>query len=733
MKRLLEGLNERQLAAVTNTDGPLLVSAGAGSGKTRVLTHRLAYTVSLEKAKPWEILAVTFTNKAAGEMKERIAALLGFDISRLWVSTFHSFCARFLRVEAPRLGYPSNFTILDDEDSRSFVRRCLTELGISGSQFSPDGVLRRISSAKNRLCDAQKFAAEAQGYYEQQVARVFALYETRLRSSAVFDFDDLIGMAVTLLADHESVRQQWQTRFRYILVDEYQDTNHAQYQLLKNLVGPEKNVCVVGDEDQSIYGWRGADISNILNFESDFPGAQIIKLEQNYRSTQVILSAASAVIKNNTSRKDKTLWTEIEGGEKIRIALHETQADEAEWVVDRLVDCHQRYPFSKMVILYRTNAQSRSFEESLRRRNLPYQIVGGISFYQRKEIKDLVAYLKLIVNPRDEAAFLRIVNFPRRMLGETSLSRLADYARQAGISFMDAAARASSIEDLTPRAQKALEGFAGQIDAFKQKASLMPLDQFTQMIVDETGLEKALAEEEPTTGEARIENIEEFISATADFVEDNPKATLDDFRAAITLYTDLDNYQESDDRLTLMTLHNAKGLEFDIVFITGLEDGLFPLARSFDDPMQLEEERRLLYVGATRARRELSLTAAHQRRRYGSIESAPSRFLNEIPTELTERIDLRQYRYEFGSSETEKSYYEKSHRGESDRPDGVYYEYEEGESIRRGQMVIHPKFGRGRVLKVEGLGENMRVDVDFVSYGPKKLIAKYAHLTIVSQ
>jgi DNA helicase-2/ATP-dependent DNA helicase PcrA len=733
MDRLLDGLNDRQREAVAHTEGPLLVVAGAGSGKTRVLTHRLAHIISLQKARPWEVLAVTFTNKAAGEMRTRIEGLLGFDISRLWISTFHSFCARFLRMEATKLGYPANFTIIDDDDTRSLVSRCLRELGISGSQLSPDTVKHTISAAKNGLLDAAQYAAEAQGYYEEQAARVFTLYEQKLRRSAAFDFDDLIGMTVRLLTDNADVRKSWQARFRYIMVDEYQDTNHAQYLLLRNLVGPARNIAVVGDEDQSIYGWRGADISNILNFEADYPGAKVIKLEQNYRSTQTILSAASAVIKNNISRKDKTLWTEAKGGDKITVALHETQGDEAEWVVGRIVDRREQHHLSGMVILYRTNAQSRAFEETLRRRNLPYQIIGGVSFYQRKEIKDLIAYLKLVSNPAEEASFVRVVNFPKRGLGDTSLAHLTDYARQTGITLFAAAAGAETIDTIGPRARKGLVQFTQIVTVLKDIAPTQPLDQFVQTMLERTGLVEALVEDDPITGEARKENIDEFIAAAADFVALHPEPTLDNFLAEITLYTTLDTYQEGDDVLTLMTLHNAKGLEFDAVFITGLEEGLFPLARSFDDPMQLEEERRLFYVGATRARKELILTAARQRHRYGAGQAVPSRFLKEIPAHLMERIDYRSYHWEHGPAHTEgRDAGPRRSEVKDLTPEGVYYEYEENGAFRPGQIVRHPTFGQGRVLKVEGHGENMRLDVDFPAYGPKRLVAKYAHLSLLS-
>ncbi len=728
MSRLLDTLNDRQREAVTKTDGPLLVVAGAGSGKTRVLTHRLAYIIDQGKAKPWEVLAVTFTNKAAGEMKERIEALLGFDIGRMWVSTFHSFCARFLRMEADQIGYPNTFTILDRDDSTSLIKRTMKELGVTGSQFTPDSVLRKISSAKNTLVTAEQYAREAGGYYEETVARVYTLYQSKIRASAAFDFDDLLMMSVRLLMANDDVRRDWQNRFKYILVDEYQDTNHAQYALLKQLVGPDKNICVVGDEDQSIYGWRGADITNILNFEQDFPGAEVIKLEQNYRSTQTILSAASAVIKNNTSRKDKTLWTEIEGGDRIRIALHESQDEEADWVVDEVLRKKDKHTLNEMVILYRTNAQSRAFEDALRRENMPYQIIGGVSFYQRKEIKDIVAYLKLVSNPRDEAAFVRVVNFPKRGLGDTSLARLTECARQNDMPLLAAAAGADAIESLSVRARGGFKKFANMIEKFRAESNTLTVDLFIQKVIDDTVLAKTYQDEDSVTGETRVENLDEFVAAASEFFHNNSEPTLDNFLAEITLYTDLDTYEETDDKLTLMTLHNAKGLEFDCVFITGLEDGLFPLARSFDEPSEMEEERRLLYVGATRARRELVLSGARYRHRFGGVESVPSRFLMEIPDEYIEKIDRRSYRYEYGPARTQERRASKSHE-----PEGVYYEYEDGEGFRPGNIVIHPKFGQGRVLKIEGMGEEMRIDVDFAAVGPKKLIAKYAKLRVISQ
>jgi DNA helicase-2/ATP-dependent DNA helicase PcrA len=723
---MLQQLNPVQYEAVTTTEGPLLVIAGAGSGKTRVLTCRVAYILSERLAQPHNILAVTFTNKAANEMKERINSLLHTEIFQLTVATFHSFCARLLRSEASTIGYPSNFTIFDEDDAISLIKNCMDELNLSRNQFPPPAQRRKISAAKNNLLDAARFAEKASGYFETRTAEIYSLYEKRLRECGAFDFDDLIFQTVKLLIDNDDIRKKYQNRFKYILVDEYQDTNHSQYRLLKQLVGEHRNICVVGDEDQSIYGWRGADISNILNFEKDFPGARVIKLEQNYRSTQIILEAASAVIANNISRKGKTLWTEIKSGDKLQLYLTDNASEEAATIIESITENLKRYPLKEMVILYRTNAQSRTFEEALRRRNMPYQIVGGVSFYQRKEIKDVMAYLKLIANPKDDISFRRIVNYPKRGIGQTTLDKLAHASRRAGKSMYQICLEIDNYEELGGRPAKLIKKFTALIEPYLTRKESLDIAELTEQLIDELKLLELLIAEDPLVGKNRAENVEEFIVAANEFASQYEEPTLDNFLAEISLYTDLDQYSEVDDKLALMTLHSAKGLEFDLVCMVGLEDGLFPLARTFDNPMELEEERRLFYVGATRARKNLLLSMASVRNRFGYSESIPSRFLKELPPALVETLDQRTYR---SNGNSEDSY--DSPPSHSKERTGTYYEYEDEEIISIGRIVQHPTFGRGKIVKVEGSGESMRLEIFFTGVGTKKIMAKYAKLKIV--
>jgi len=726
-EQMLKQLNPVQYEAVTTTEGPLLVIAGAGSGKTRVLTCRVAHILSERLARPHNILAVTFTNKAANEMKERINTLLGTEIFQLTVATFHSFCARLLRKEAAAIGYPSNFTIFDEEDSLSLIKNCMDELNLSRNQFPPPAQRRKISTAKNNLLDADEFAEKAGGYFETRTAEIYSLYERRLRECGAFDFDDLIFQTVKLLILNEEIRKKYQERFKYILVDEYQDTNHSQYRLLKLLVGEHRNICVVGDEDQSIYGWRGADISNILNFEKDFPGARVIKLEQNYRSTNVILEAASTVIANNISRKGKTLWTETESGDKLQLFMTDNASEEASVIIDCITENLKRYPLKEMVILYRTNAQSRTFEEALRRRNMPYQIVGGVSFYQRKEIKDVMAYLKLIANPNDDVSFRRIVNYPRRGIGQTTLEKLAQSARRAGKSMYQVCHEIDKFEELSGRPANLIKKFVTLVDLYMRKKENLDIGELTEQLIDELKLPELLIAEDPLVGKNRAENIEEFIVAANEFASQYAEPTLDNFLTEISLYTDLDQYSEIDDKLTLMTLHSAKGLEFDLVCMVGLEEGLFPLARTFDNPMELEEERRLFYVGATRARKNLLLSMASVRNRFGYAESIPSRFLKELPPALVEMVDYRTYRSDSESTLSLESGSSERLPEKTDR----YYEYEGGEIMSIGRIVQHPTFGRGKIVKVEGSGESLLLEIFFTGLGTKKIMAKYAKLKIV--
>jgi DNA helicase-2/ATP-dependent DNA helicase PcrA len=728
MDYILDKLNPAQREAVTHTEGPLLVIAGAGSGKTRVLTSRVAYIILKRLADPFNILAVTFTNKAAGEMKERIASLLGQGIYSLTASTFHSFCARLLRKEAEAVGYPPNFTIFDEDDAVAMIRNCIDELGLARTQFVATTQYRKISSAKNRMEDAASFSGKASGYFETKTAEIYALYEEKLRRCGAMDFDDLIMKSVRILSEREDIRLKYQNRFKYILVDEYQDTNHSQYKLLRSLVGPDRNICVVGDEDQSIYGWRGADISNILNFEKDFPGAKVVKLEQNYRSTEIILQAASAVIANNLDRKGKTLWTEIKSGEPLRLFLTDSALDEGKCVIDEIRRNLDSCALKDTVILYRTNAQSRAFEEALRKENLPYQIIGGVSFYQRKEIKDLMAYLKLLANPQDDISFQRIINYPRRGLGESSLQRLKSVGRETGKSLFESCADAAAIASLGPRAKKQLAIFMELMESFRAKKESLHIADLAQHIVDQTHFIEALIEEDPLTGPSRVENIEEFIAAAREFEQASEEPTLENFLAEISLYTDLDAYKEIEDKLTLMTLHSAKGLEFDAVFIVGLEEGLFPLSRAMEKPQELEEERRLFYVGATRARKRLYLSMAGTRDRFGQMESYPSRFLKELPPSLVKIEDMRRgYNFDLDAPPKTKSREKSRETALEERR----YVYDEEESLQAGRIVNHPTFGRGKVVNVEGSGESLRADVYFTGLGLKKILVKYGRLKIV--
>ena len=721
--RLLDDLNDRQREAVTTTDGPLLVIAGAGSGKTRVLTRRLAYILTERMAEPYQMMAVTFTNKAAGEMKERVAALMGAGMEQMNVSTFHSFCVRILRREAERIGYKSNFTIFDQDDSLSLLKKCVKELGFSETQFPVKGQLRKISDAKNQLTSAEEYMRSASGYFQTRTAELYSLYQSRLRQCEAMDFDDLLFNAVWLLQSDPTLARRYKERYRYLMVDEYQDTNHIQYLLLKYLLDEHQNLCVVGDEDQSIYGWRGADIRNILEFEQDFPGAKIIKLEQNYRSTQVILDAASSVIKNNAMRKGKTLWTDDQGGEKLELLRVDKAEDEAIAVVDRVVSSRSRVDLKNMVVLYRTNAQSRPFEEELRRRNIPYQIVGGISFYQRKEIKDLVAYLKLIANPSDDISFERVINYPRRGVGQKTLEQINHLARTQGKSYYEVTRANLSDTELGSKAAR-LGQFVELIEKYRAVKDTTPIDILTQDLVTEIGLLSHLLEEDEILGPNRVENVEAFLEGAAAFARTNGESHLDNYLAEISLYTDIDSYKEIEDKLTMMTIHSAKGLEYATVFIVGLEEGLFPLQRTLSEPAELEEERRLFYVGATRAQKKLYLSTAMSRFRFGEVMSVPSRFIEEIPDELIDVYDLRSYHPTAAVNGAVRP-------AAVSRETGRHYEYEGDEIMRPGRLVEHPTFGRGKIMTAEGFGDSLRLEIMFTGLGVKKIMAKYARLKVV--
>jgi DNA helicase-2/ATP-dependent DNA helicase PcrA len=726
---LLKDLNDSQREAVTTTEGPLLVIAGAGSGKTRVLTRRLAYILMQGKATPYEMLAVTFTNKAAGEMKERVSGLLGTSVVDMNVSTFHSFCARLLRREAEAVGYTSRFTIYDAHDSLALAKLCIRELNISDSQFPPKSQLRKISDAKNRLLSAEEFKQQAKGYFEARTAEIYSLYQKRLRECNAMDFDDLLFHAVVLLHNGKGIGDRYRRRFKYILVDEYQDTNHVQYRLLKELVNAAQNICVVGDEDQSIYGWRGADITNILNFEKDFSGARIIKLEDNYRSTANILRAASSVIANNEMRKNKTLRTSAGDGDNVQLLLVDNADEEAVRVIDLIERRTGECALTDTVVLYRTNAQSRPFEEQLRRRGLPYQIIGGISFYQRKEIKDVLAYMKLLVNEKDDVSLERIINYPKRGIGKKTLETIAALAHQKQTSRYAIVREFETYPELSGKARR-LQPFVELIEKYRQQVDTRPVDLLLQDMVTELKIVPELLAEDPIAGQGRVENIEAFIEGAADYARAGGDVQLADYLSEISLFTDIDSFREIEDKLTLMTLHAAKGLEFDSVFLVGLEEGLFPLQRTVMEPAELEEERRLFYVGATRARRRLSLSSATTRFRFGEVESMPSRFIGEIPRELLETSDFRT-RSVYAEPKRRQSEKTRWGKHKTAEPGELEYVFEDEHGYEPGRVVQHPTFGRGKIVTCEGFGESMRLEIMFSGVGLKKIMAKYAKLKVV--
>jgi len=685
---LLESLNSTQLDAVKHTEGPLLILAGAGSGKTRVLTHRVAYILDQGLAAPEEILAITFTNKAAGEMKDRVALLVGPDSRKMWVSTFHSFCARILRAHAEKLGYRREFTIYDGADQVRLVKRCIVELGKDLKRFNPRAFLAQISAAKNVLMTPDDYLRSTEGYIAENVAEVYDLYQKRLYESNAMDFDDLIMQAVALLEIFPDVRERYQTRFKYIHVDEYQDTNHAQYRLVNILAAAHRNLCVVGDDDQSVYSWRGADIRNILEFERDYPEAKVVKLEQNYRSTQTILDAANAVVANNASRKPKELWTAGDRGERIRIFTAADEYSEARFVVseiERLVD--SGVSPREVAVFYRTNAQSRALEDVLVREGVPYQIVGGVRFYERAEIKDAMAYLAVISNPTDSGALERIINVPKRGLGATSVARLQEYARRNGISLYEALAEAEAV-DLTGAAKKACRAVRDLFEGWRVAAAEVPPAEMIGAVLEESGYKGELEAESTIEAESRLENLEELINAARAYERVEPEPTLDGFLQEQALYSDQDALDTGGGQVTLMTLHNAKGLEYDHVFVVGMEEGTFPHARSLDE-QNLEEERRLCYVGITRARATLTLSYAKLRSSWGEREyQMPSRFLSEIPEALKAGTlsGTRAGGGGWGAALPRRDALERAG----------------APAFRAGERVRHAKFGVGEVVEAGG-------------------------------
>ncbi len=692
---LLEGLNEPQREAVTYPGGPLLILAGAGSGKTRVLTHRIAYLLATGTAQPHEILSITFTNKAADEMRERVGLLVGRRVRAMWVMTFHSACARMLRAHADRLGYTRQFTIYDQADSRRLIKRCLDDLGVDPKRFTPAAIGSQISDAKNRLRDADAYAQMVGSFFEQTVADVYRAYERELHRANAMDFDDLLVRAVDLLQLFDEVRERYAENFRHVLVDEYQDTNHTQYRLLQLLTKEHRNIMVVGDDSQAIYGFRGADIRNILDFEDEYVDAHVVKLEQNYRSTQTILDAANAVISNNRGRKSKHLWTDLGQGDPIKVRELEDEHAEGRFVtgeIQRLMD--EGTSLDEVAVFYRTNAQSRVLEDTLTRADIAYQVIGGTKFYERAEIKDAIAYLITLVNPQDVGAFARIVNSPRRGIGSTSLSRVLAYANTTGVTIWDAAAEPEHVPGLGPPAVKALHRFMATMHVLKERVeSGATVAELLKEVLQETGYLEALEAERTIEAQGRIENLEELVNVAAEYDASEAEThSLEEFLQQVTLRSDADERSDDAGVVTLMTLHNAKGLEFGIVFIIGCEEGVFPHSRALDEG-GLEEERRLCYVGITRAERDLYMCYARTRNVFGSRTwGAPSRFIGEIPKELTDREE----RPSFAGIRARATSWSGGGTGETwSRSEPV------PAAFRLGEDVIHPSFGDGVVTGLE--------------------------------
>lgn len=731
IQQAISTLNERQQHAATTTEGPLLIMAGAGSGKTRVLTHRIAYLIATGKAAPWSILAITFTNKAAREMKERVSSLVGAAGEDIWVSTFHSMCVRMLRKDIERIGYHSNFTILDAADQLSVIKNCMKELNIDSKRFDPRGIQAVISSAKNELISPDAFEKRAGDYYQETASNIYQLYQKKLRSNHSLDFDDLIMKTIELFQQVPEVLEYYQHKFQYIHVDEYQDTNRAQYMLCKLLAQKHRNICVVGDSDQSIYKWRGADISNILNFEKDYPEAETILLEQNYRSSGNILKAANAVIANNLSRKPKNLWTEQEDGAKIRVYRAHSEHDEGYFVAGEIrKNIEKGRKFRDHAILYRTNAQSRVMEEILIKSDIPYQIVGGIKFYDRMEIKDMLSYLRLISNPEDDLSLLRIINVPKRGIGSATVDKLAAHAAAKGVSIFSLLDDLSDV-DITARAKNQLTQFKEMIDHLSAMTEYLSVTELTEQMLEMTGYREIYSNDQSLEARSRLENIDEFLSVTQEFEQRNEDRTLLAFLTDLALIADIDTMDDDDsgeqDGVTLMTLHSAKGLEFPVVFIIGMEEGIFPHSRVFESDDELEEERRLAYVGITRAEEELILTHAESRTLFGRLSAnAPSRFLSEIPDELKDELSAVQAQSAIRQSfqwQTGSRNLRQTAEAGMKRP-GLNAA---GESFQNGDKVSHRKWGTGVVVSVKGEGDDQELHIAFPApIGVKRLLARFA-------
>ncbi len=739
MTDTMQGLNDKQIEAVQTINGPMLILAGAGSGKTKVLTCRIAHLLN-QGVRPYRILAITFTNKAAAEMRERVDKMAGAQAKDVWLFTFHAFCARVLRREIEALGtYGSNFAIYDSADSKNLVKQVLKEMNLDEKRFQPAAICGAISNAKNALQSPVDYAQAAGDFHAQQVAKVYFAYQQKLQTNNAVDFDDLLLLTLKLLQTNAEVRDKYQSKFDYLMVDEYQDTNHAQYLLTKLLAGKHRNICVVGDADQSIYGWRGADIQNILDFEKDYPDAKLVKLEQNYRSTQVILDAANAVIENNVGRKPKNLWTDNATGSEIVYYHAVDERDEARFVVERMQELREKEGarLGDMAVLYRTNTQSRVFEEVLMRSGISYTMVGGMKFYERKEIKDILAYMRLIFNPHDSLSLLRIINVPRRGIGDATLARLEAYAAATNQSLFDVVSNSAGVQGLSSRFVGKLDELSEVLFELMGEAQEVPVKQLIEDVMEKTGYMNELEESHNAQDQSRIDNLKEFLSVAEDFMDkaerNGEEATLENFLSEVALVADIDDAALGEDSVTLMTLHSAKGLEFPTVFLVGMEEGIFPHARTLLDEHEIEEERRLCYVGITRAEKHLFLSNAKMRMIYGrTISYPPSRFLQELPRNLIHEYQRPQQRRVVLREEAPKPQVKRNATNWFLQPQASFMPKESsaaaGNTFRAGDKVKHKKWGVGTVVSVKNSADGQEVNIAFAGGGIRSLLTKYAVL-----
>lgn len=766
MQEILKQLNDKQYEAVVNTEGPCLVIAGAGSGKTKVLTHKIAYLIDEKGVLPWNILAITFTNKAANEMKERIEGLVGDVAKDIWMGTFHSVCVRILRRFIDRIGFDFSFIIFDTSDQRTLIKACIKNIGLDDKMFTDRSVQSEISNAKNEMLEPDQYTLRANGdFRKEKIALVYEMYQKRLKENNAIDFDDIINYTIKILMDNPDVLEYYSDKFKYVLVDEYQDTNKSQFTLVTLLASKNGNITVVGDNDQGIYSFRGADISNILNFERDFPGTKIIKLEQNYRCTGNILKAANSVIKNNEVKYKKQLWTENDVGNLPKVYSAKNEYDEGTYIATQIEHLRreEKYNYSDFAILYRMNTQSRAIEEILRREGIPYKIIGGLKFYERKEIKDVISYLRLIQNPSDNISLKRVINEPKRGIGKTSLDNIEKLAEDTGISMYEIIKNADQYG--LNRVFLNSREFVNVIEELRNKKDDIKISELIKETLNKSGYTKALEEENTIEAENRIENLDEFLTVAIEFEDESAENKLSDFLEGITLSSDIDNMEETDDSVTLMTLHSAKGLEFPVVFLVGMEEGIFPGYKSISEPKELEEERRLCYVGITRAKKNLFLTCSKQRTIFGSTSCNPiSRFLKEIPEELLDgydetfgenqennRFEDSKYSWTYGSKDNGniKTYKIDKKEPVSAASNITGFAFRTAESFlnsigkktsnsnvdlsqyKAGVRIFHKKFGEGTISTVEPEGEDLKVDINFDKVGHKRLMAKYANLEVI--